>query len=125
MPKETTVSSAPATMRSKGGILGAILGGALEGAARGVAAPTPEGGRGKGAAFSAGADAARKGALQADTRARAIAQQNFENQKAATEAKLKANTELAETAHITQNMNFETEEHPGIIRTQTKNQKLK
>ena len=112
------ISNTPVRAPSAKGILGQILMGALEGASRGAAATTPEGATGKGGAFSAGAAAARKGAQEADDRARAIAQRNFENQQAATAAKVKTQMELAQTANITQNMNFAAEEHPGVMRAQ-------
>lgn len=110
------VSTAPVRTASTKGVLGQILMGALQGAQRGMAAETPQGARGRGAAFSAGARAAEQGRIEADNRARAIAQQNFENRRAVTLQKLEVNKILAETAHITQVMNFEKEQEPGILR---------
>ena len=111
-------SNQPVRAPAVKGILGQILMGALEGASRGAGAQAPEGARGKGAAFSAGAAAATKGRIDADNRARAIAQQNFENRQAATAAKVRTQQELAQTALITQNMNFAADAHPGVLRAQ-------
>lgn len=112
------IRSEPAVRRSVKGVLGSILAGALEGAARGMAATTPEGAEGAGGAASAGMNAAIQGRIEADKRARAIAQQNFLNKQAATAAKIKNNLDLAQIAHITQVMNFEKEQEPGVLRAQ-------
>jgi hypothetical protein len=112
------VSTAPVRTPSTKGVLGQILMGALLGAQRGLAAETPEGAKGRGAAFSAGARAAEQGRIAADTRARAIAQQNFLNRQAVVNQKLAVQKTLAETAHITQLMRFEKDQEPGIVRAQ-------
>lgn len=106
----------PARRSSLGGILGGVLAGALRGMNDAMAAQPPEGARGRGAAFSAGAAAAKRGEEERDLKARAIAQQNFENNQKATEAKIHQQAELAQTALITQNMNFAAEEHPSVMR---------
>lgn len=110
------INAAPARRASMGGILGEVLRGAMEGAQRGIASQAPAGSMGRGAAFSAAARAAMEGKIAADERARKIAQQNFLNKQAATAAKIKNNLDLAETAHITQVMNHEAEQEPGILR---------
>lgn len=112
------IRSEPARTATKKSILGSILFGALQGAARGMAAQTPEGAEGAGGAASAGMSAAMQGKIAADNRARAIAQQNFENQRKASQDKLQANLILAQEAHITQAMNFEKEQEPGVLRAQ-------
>lgn len=112
------IRSEPAVRRSVKGVLGSILAGALEGATRGMAATTPEGAEGAGGAASAGMNAAIQGRIEADKRARAIAQQNFLNKQAATAAKVKNQLDLAQIAHITQVMNFEKEQEPGVLRAQ-------
>lgn len=112
------IRSESARRTSRGGILGMILAGALEGAVRGMGANTPEGATGAGGAASAGANAAIQGRIEADKRARAIAQQNFLNRQAATAAKVKNQLDLAQIAHTTQVMNFEKEQEPGVLRAQ-------
>lgn len=111
----TVIRSEPARTQTRKSILGSVLFGALEGAVRGMSAPTPEGAKGSGAAFSAGMDAAMKGQIATDNRARLIAQQNFENQRKAAQDKLDTNLKLAQIAHFTQLMNFEKKEEPGVL----------
>lgn len=110
------VSTEPRVRRSVGGVLGSILAGALRGAAAGMAAQPPEGAMGKGAAFSAAAKAADEDKIARIQRAKAVAQQNFENQQTARNNAIKQQMDLAQEALITQNMEFAKEEHPGIMR---------
>lgn len=106
------INAAPARRASTGGILGQILRGALEGANRGMGATTPEGARGAGAAASAGAKAAEEGRIAADQRAKALAQQNFENQQKATQAKLEHNLMIAQTRDLIMKSQHEEAEFP-------------
>jgi hypothetical protein len=108
-------NAAPARKPTAGGILGSVLSGALVGATRGMAAQTPEGARGKGAAFSAGAAAAQKGALEADARAREIAQRNFENKQEATKTKLQANMWNMQTLTLAHKMANDDAEFHTIL----------
>jgi hypothetical protein len=111
------VSTAPAR-HGLGGILGGVLAGALRGMNDAMAAQVSPDAKTKGAAFSAGAAAAKQAAEQRDLKARAVAQQNFENNQAVTAAKVRNNMELAQTALITQNMNFAADLHAGVKRAQ-------
>ena len=113
----TVLSNQPVRAPSVKGVLGSILMGALEGAARGATAQAPERSRGKGAAFSAGAAAAQKGRIEADDRARAIAQRNFENNQAATAEKVKANLMVAQTHDLVQKSQLELEDHAADLHT--------
>ena len=112
------ISAEPARRTGAGGILGRVLAGALEGAQRGMSAEAPEGAMGSGAAFSAAAKQAIEMRLAMRNRARAIAQQNFQNQQTARAAKIHQQLELAQEAQITQNMEFSKEAHPGVLRAQ-------
>jgi hypothetical protein len=104
------INAAPARTPSVKGVLGGTLMGALTGAARGAAAQAPEGARGKGAAFSAGAAAAEKGKIAADTRARAVAQQDFENkQKAVEERSIQSMRNASQLALV------QKTEHEGML----------
>ena len=111
------VSTEPRVRRSAGGILGSILAGALRGAQAGMAAQPPEGARGRGAAFSAAARAAREDEIVRTERAKKLAQQNFENQQVSRNNAIKQQLDLAQEALITQNLEFAKEEHPGLMRS--------
>lgn len=111
------VSAQPVRAPSVRGVLGSVLMGALQGAAAGASAQAPEGSRGKGAAFSAGAAAAEKARIAADDRARAIAQRNFENQQAATAAKLRGNLIVAQTHDLVQKSQFDAENHAADLKS--------
>lgn len=107
----------PARRSSLGGILGGVLAGALRGMNDAMAAQTPEGARGKGAAFSAGAAAAKKGEEDRDLKARAIAQQNFENNQKAVQDKVDANYKLALTHDLVIKSQHEEEEFPEHLKS--------
>jgi hypothetical protein len=110
------VPTSPVRLPSVSGVLGGVLLGSLQGALRGMAAPTEPGARGKGSAFASGSAAAEKGAIEADQRARNAAQQNFINRQTALDNKVRVQHELAQTAFLSQNMSFEKDLHPGLVR---------
>lgn len=74
---------------SLGGVLGRVLAGAMAGASAGAGAQTPEGARGRGAAVSAGISAAQKQAVEKDSRAKMLAQQEFENKNKVAESRMR------------------------------------
>lgn len=109
------VDTTPPRRASMGGILGQVLRGALEGATRGMAAQAPEGARGYGAAASAAAKAAEEGRITADLRAKAQAQQQFENNQKAVQAKLQNNLMAVQTRNLVQKSQFDKEEHAAYM----------
>jgi hypothetical protein len=101
---------------SLGGVLGRVLAGALSGAAAGAAGQAPEGSRGTGAAFSAGAAAAQKAATEKQTRAQALAQQNFENNQKSMEARAKQSYMNTQQIALIQKMDQDRIEFPERMR---------
>jgi hypothetical protein len=109
------VSADPVRAPNPGGILGSLFFGALRGVSEGLASQPPEGAKGRGAGFSAAASAAEKGSQAQDERNRQIAQRNAENQRAATEAKLRANLMAAQTHDLVQKSQFDVENHAAEL----------
>jgi hypothetical protein len=109
------VSADPVRAPSAGGVLSSLLFGALRGVSEGIASQPEPGARGRGAGISAAASAAQKANQAQDDRNRQIAQKNAENERAATEAKLRANLLVAQTHDLVQKSQFEIENHKAEL----------
>ena len=109
------VNADPVRAPSGMGVLGNLLFGALRGISEGIASQPPEGAKGRGAGIAAAASAAEKANQAQDDRNRQVAQKNAENQRAAQEAKLRANLLVAQTHDLVQKSQLDVENHAAEL----------